>query len=35
MHADARWCGHDSENPSRLKSRPIPDEVIAKLRVRA
>jgi 4-hydroxybenzoyl-CoA thioesterase len=27
------WCGHDPENPSKLKSRPIPEEVAAKLRV--
>jgi 4-hydroxybenzoyl-CoA thioesterase len=26
------WCGHDPENPSKLKSRPIPNEVVAKLR---
>jgi 4-hydroxybenzoyl-CoA thioesterase len=26
------WCGHDPEKPSRLKSRPIPDELVAKLR---
>jgi 4-hydroxybenzoyl-CoA thioesterase len=26
------WCGHDPENASRLKSRPIPAEVLAKLR---
>src|SRR5229473_2185122 len=27
------WCGHDPENPSRLRSRPIPEEVVAKLRL--
>jgi len=27
------WCGRDSHDPSKLKSRPIPDEVIGKLRV--
>lgn len=26
------WCGHDPANPKRLKSRPMPDEVVAKLR---
>jgi 4-hydroxybenzoyl-CoA thioesterase len=26
------WTGHDPDNPDKLKSRPIPDEVIAKLR---
>jgi 4-hydroxybenzoyl-CoA thioesterase len=26
------WCGHDPDNASRLKSRPIPEDVVAKLR---
>jgi 4-hydroxybenzoyl-CoA thioesterase len=26
------WCRHDPDNPARLKSRPIPDAVIARLR---
>jgi 4-hydroxybenzoyl-CoA thioesterase len=26
------WTGRDPEDPDKLKSRPIPDEVIAKLR---
>jgi 4-hydroxybenzoyl-CoA thioesterase len=26
------WTGHDPDDPDRLRSRPIPDEVIAKLR---
>ena len=26
------WTGRDPDNPDKLKSRPIPDEVIAKLR---
>ena len=29
------WCGHDPNNPSKLKSRPIPDDVVRKLRVNA
>jgi hypothetical protein len=26
------WTGVDPDDPDKLKSRPIPDEVIAKLR---
>jgi 4-hydroxybenzoyl-CoA thioesterase len=26
------WTGRDPDNPDKLKSRPIPDEVVAKLR---
>jgi hypothetical protein len=26
------WTGRDPEDPDKLKSRPIPDEVIARLR---
>jgi 4-hydroxybenzoyl-CoA thioesterase len=30
-HETRVWTGHDPDDPGKLKSRPIPDEVIAKL----